>query len=89
MSYGIDFCDDYETPPELMVGETLFDSEGIPVGWVTYESDVDKLRALLKGQQVCADDEADARDCPLYDESEPYRCKKERLMQELGIEETS
>lgn len=50
-----------------------------------YENENNKLRSIIEGQQVCADDDADAKDCPLYDESEPYRCKKERLMEELGL----
>lgn len=52
-----------------------------------YEAENMKLRMLVEGQQVCSDEEADAHDCPLYDEREPYRCAKERLMQELGIGE--
>lgn len=52
-----------------------------------YEAENMKLRMLLEGQKVCSDEEADAHDCPLYDEREPYRCAKERLMQELGIGE--
>lgn len=52
-----------------------------------YETENAKLRMLLEGQQVCSDEKADAHDCPLYDEREPYRCAKERLMQELGIGE--
>ena len=46
-----------------------------------------RLKALLRGQQVCDDPDADAKDCPLYDEDEPYRCKRDRLMRELGIED--
>ena len=47
----------------------------------------DKLRKLVRGLEVCADEYADARtDCPLYDEGEPYKCAKERVMRELGIE---
>ena len=46
-----------------------------------------ELRKLVRGLEVCADEYADARtDCPLYDEGEPYRCAKERVMRELGIE---
>ena len=43
------------------------------------------LRDLIMGAKFCADDDADAKDCPLYDEDEPYRCKRERLMAEVGI----
>ena len=47
----------------------------------------DKLRELVRGLEVCADEDADARtDCPLYDEGEPDRCAKERIKRELGIE---
>lgn len=46
-----------------------------------------KLRELVRGLEVCADEDADARtDCPLYDEGEPDRCAKERIKRELGIE---
>lgn len=52
-----------------------------------YEAENMKLRMLIEGHKVCSDEEADAHDCPLYDGREPYRCAKERLMQELGIGE--
>lgn len=52
-----------------------------------YEAENMKLRMLIEGQKVCSDEETDAHGCPLYDEREPYRCVKERLMQELGIGE--
>lgn len=52
-----------------------------------YEAENMKLRMLVEATEVCNDDDADAHDCPLYDECEPYRCAKERLMQELGIGE--
>lgn len=45
------------------------------------------LEDLVRGLEMCGDDDADAHDCPLYDESEPYRCKKDRLMCKLGIGE--
>lgn len=44
-----------------------------------------KLRELMRGMRLCSNDDADGRKCPLYDESEPYRCKKERLLSELGL----
>ena len=51
-------------------------------------SEEKKLRELVRGLEVCADEDADARtDCPLYDEGEPYRCAKERVKRELGIGE--
>ena len=43
------------------------------------------LEELAFGLLHCGDDDADARDCPMYDASEPYRCRKERLLGELGI----
>lgn len=46
----------------------------------------DCLRDLVRGFQTCTDDEADARDCPMYDEGEPYRCKRDRIIGELGLE---
>lgn len=47
--------------------------------------DNSKLRKLVEGMQWCAIEDADAKFCPLYDESEPYRCMKERLMAELDV----
>ena len=48
-----------------------------------------RLRVLVRGLEVCATEDADARtDCPLYDEQIPNRCKKESLMRELGIKES-
>ena len=44
------------------------------------------LRALVRGLLWCDMENADACDCPLYDENEEYRCKKERLLREVGIE---
>lgn len=46
------------------------------------------MEDLVLGLETCGDDDADAHDCPLYDESEPYRCKKDRLMAKLGIGES-
>ncbi len=47
-----------------------------------------RLRVLVRGLEVCATEDADARtDCPLYDEQMPNRCKKESLMSELGVKE--
>lgn len=51
------------------------------------QAENEKLRELVRGLEVCADEYADARtDCPLYDEGEPHRCVKERVKRELGIE---
>lgn len=47
--------------------------------------DNSKLRMLVEGMQWCEMEDADARLCPLYDEHEPYRCMKRRLMDELGV----
>ena len=33
--YGIQFADWCEFPPEMMVGETVFDGEGNAIGWIT------------------------------------------------------
>lgn len=44
------------------------------------------LRKLVRGLLWCRIEDADACDCPLYDEGEEYRCKRERLLQELGLE---
>ena len=44
-----------------------------------------KLRRLVAGMQVCEDDDADAHDCPLYDEGEPTRCAYGRIADELGL----
>lgn len=43
------------------------------------------LRKLVDGMQVCEDDDADAHDCPLYDEGEPTRCAYGRVADELGL----
>lgn len=46
------------------------------------------LRKLVAGMQVCEDDDADAHDCPLYDEGEPTRCaygRYSRIADELGL----
>ena len=43
------------------------------------------LRGFIAAMFVCSDDEVDARACPLYDEREPNRCAKERVMEELGL----
>lgn len=49
-----------------------------------------KLRELCEGMLVCYEPcnrSLDARtDCPLYDDGEPLRCRKARLLRELGIE---
>ena len=48
-----------------------------------------RLRELCEGMLVCyesCNEHLDARtDCPLYDDGEPFRCKKTRLLRELGI----
>ena len=48
-----------------------------------------KLRELCEGMLVCyepCNEHLDARtECPLYDENEPLRCRKARLLRELGI----
>lgn len=44
-----------------------------------------KLRDLLEAIRVCEDDDADAHDCPLYDEGEPTRCAYGRIADELGL----
>jgi hypothetical protein len=48
-----------------------------------------KLRELCEGMLVCyepCNELLDARtDCPLYDDGEPLRCRKARLLRELGI----
>lgn len=49
------------------------------------ESENDDLRGFIAAMFVCASDDADARTCPLYDEGEPNRCAKERVMEELGL----
>ena len=46
----------------------------------------EKLHELVRGLTFCLDDDADAKDCPLYDKAEPWCCKGVRLMDELGIE---
>lgn len=46
-----------------------------------------KLRDLVNGILICDSEDADAEvQCPLYDKSEPYRCKKERLIAELKLD---
>lgn len=32
--YGIKFADWYKFPPEMMVGETVYDAEGNAIGWI-------------------------------------------------------
>ena len=49
----------------------------------------EKLRKLVSGLLYCALEDADAHDCPLYDEFEPYLCLKDKLLSDLGIEEPS
>lgn len=44
-----------------------------------------KLQDLVRGMRICSDDSEEAQKCPLYDENEPYRCRKDRLMSELGL----
>lgn len=46
----------------------------------------DALKELVRGCEYCAIEDADAKDCPLYDESEPYRCKRDRMLGELGVD---
>lgn len=54
-----------------------------------FQSENERLRTLVRGLEVCATEDADARtECPLYDERMPNRCKKESLMRELGIKES-
>lgn len=43
------------------------------------------LRSLVAAMLVCMDDDADARECPLYDENEPHRCAMKRVLWELGL----
>lgn len=45
----------------------------------------DKLTLLARGLMVCADDDADAHDCPLYSEDGPSRCMAGQLIDELGL----
>lgn len=49
----------------------------------------EKLRKLVGGLLYCALKDADAHDCPLYNEFESYSCMKDKLLLELGIEEPS
>ena len=49
------------------------------------EAENDALRGFIAAMFVCMDDDADARACPLYDESEPNRCAMGRVMEELGL----
>lgn len=53
---------------------------------VTLEEEIDGLRRLVAGLEHCAIEDADAKGCPLYDESEPYRCAKDRAKRELRID---
>ena len=46
-----------------------------------------KLRALVAGQVICDAEDADGRECPLYDANDPYRCKRDRYMRELGLDQ--
>lgn len=46
-----------------------------------------KLMALVEGMEWCKSEDADAKFCPLYDENEPFRCKKERYFKEVGLAE--
>lgn len=50
------------------------------------ESENERLRTLVRGLIVCGDTDADARECPLYDEGEEFRCRKETMLAELGFE---
>lgn len=43
------------------------------------------LKELVRGYEYCAIEDADAKECPLYDESEPFRCKRDRMLGELGV----
>ena len=61
--------------------EWLYEHEGDIVLGESYR----KLRDLFDGMLVCEDDEADATECPLYDEDEPNRCRMGRYMSDLGI----
>lgn len=45
-----------------------------------------KLRGLVIANQICHDDAVDSRECPMYDKHEPYNCRRERTLRELGIE---
>jgi len=49
------------------------------------EAENEALRGFIAAMFVCTSDDADARTCPLYDEGEPNRCAKERVMEELGL----
>ena len=49
------------------------------------EAENEALRGFIAAMFVCTSDDADARTCPLYDEDEPNRCAKERVMEELGL----
>lgn len=55
VGYGIEFADWCEFPPETMVGETVFDSEGNAIGWITNSTvgretlTAEQVRKCVKG----------------------------------------
>lgn len=55
------------------------------MAYIEAECEVKLLRDIVRGMQLCDIEDADAHDCPLYDEDEPNRCKKDRLLRELGL----
>lgn len=44
-----------------------------------------KLRDAVLALLTCENDDMDAHDCPMYDESKPNRCKLEMILYELGF----
>jgi len=58
--------------------------------WKTVNELIDeneKLRSIIIAQHICESDDEDGRNCPLYDEFVPYRCKLDRMLSELGLDE--
>lgn len=52
--YGIRFAPTFDFPPETMVGETVFDSEGNAIGWIVDATvDVGTCRAVVCNQSDC------------------------------------
>lgn len=94
MSYHIESHDRlfHELPDRILVREdgylSAYKFEGKPIVdyWYVPESDYARMRDLAVGLLVCDMEDADARvTCPLYDDGEPNRCRKARLLRELGL----
>lgn len=69
-----------------LIGKIESENESLKESNVNLRKRNDKLVEIVKGLMWCLSNDADARECTLYDSDEPYRCKLERMLGEAGVE---